>query len=319
MTTPHGYPSHLYHCLLDEQPYYLAPQRLFFSGAFGPLMVNPTCWFSWHGPLPADKAMRAFAADHVFPAEGVVWVDDPGTRAIWPYSVGPEYLSYLSALAPGMPLTFQLPEHALWVLTQADVLVGPGYVERRRRAWLDAVRHASHGFERGFVSVQGLVPAFQIGALRRYYRVHARLGSFPLGDDQVPTRLVAHNEALAAYVHHQLTTAMSDIAGRLVKPSYSYMVSYQPGSVLERHTDREQCEYSITMCIDATPEPDAHTPWPIHLDLPDGTLQVWQALGDGLFYRGRDIAHHRDRLFDGYTSTSLLLHYVDDAFDGSLS
>jgi hypothetical protein len=318
MMTPHGYPLLWYHCLLDEQPYYLAPQRLFSAPARGPLIVNPLCWFSWQGPLPADKALRTFAAEHVFPAIGMVWVDDPGTRAIWPYSVNTEYLGYLSSLAPGYPLNFELPDRVLWVLMQANILVDPDFVDRRRRAWLATLKWAAERFGRGFVHIDGLIPAFQLGALRRYYRAHTRAGSFPLGDDQVADRYVAHNEAIASFVHHQLTTAVGDIAGTAVRPSYSYLVAYQPGSTLERHTDRDQCEYSVTICIDATPEPEAQSPWPLELDLPEGTLRVWQYLGDGLVYRGRDLPHHRERLDGGHTSTSLLLHYVDDSFEGPL-
>jgi len=320
MTTPYGYPSDLYHCLLDEQPYYLVPPRLFRPAPApgGPLMVNPLSWFSWHGPLPPDKATRATAAEHVLPGEGVVWVDDPGTRALWPYSVGAEYIGFLRTMAPGQLVTIDLPARVRWVLHQADVLVEPGHVERRRRAWHGGVHAAARSFDRGFTSVNGLIPPFHLGALRRYYRVHARLGTFALGAAR-SARLVAHDEAIARFVHHQLATAVADLAHRIVMPSYSYVVAYQPGSVLERHIERDQCEYSISLCVDATPEPEAQSPWPIRLDLPEGSLSLWQYLGDALLYRGRSLPHQRDRLDDGYTSTSLLLHYVDEDFRASLS
>jgi hypothetical protein len=105
----------------------------------------------------------------------------------------------------------------------------------------------------------------------------------------------------------------------MVKPSYSYLAAYESGSTLERHTDREQCEFSITMCIDATPEPQAQIPWPIQLDVSDGSLRIWQHIGDSLLYRGRFLPHYRDTLPEGYTSTSLLLHYVDRDFSAQLS
>jgi hypothetical protein len=59
-------------------------------------------------------------------------------------------------------------------------------------------------------------------------------------------------------------------------------------------------------------------PWPIQLDIPDGALRIWQYLGDSLLYRGRFLPHYRDELPEGFTSTSLLLHYVDHGFDGSI-
>lgn len=316
--TPYGYPPERYHCLLDEQPYYLVPSRLFGHNPAGPLVVNPLCWFSWHGPLPADKAARVSAADQLLPHDWIVWVDDPGSRSVWPYWIGAEFASHLYYLTPGQPLPYALPPHVLWVLARAHILVAPDHAERRRKEWLDMVWTCSRTFERGYTSVAGLVPSFHLGALRRYYRYHTRVASFMLGDNQVARRHAAHNEGVARFVHQQLAPAVSDIARTLVKPSYAYLAAYESGSVLERHTDREQCEYSITLCIDASPEPEAQSPWPIQLDIPDGALRVWQYLGDGLLYRGRYLPHYRDELPPGYTSTSLLLHYVDEWFAGPL-
>jgi len=316
--TPHGYPTAWYHCLLDEQPYYLVPPRLYGDNPSWPLIVNPLCWFSWHGPLPPDKAARVVATEYLLPSEWMIWIDDPGTRAVWPYWVGPQYANYLVNLVPGWPLTAELPAQAYWVLARAGVLVEPGFPERRRKEWMDTVWTCAKNFERGYTSVAGLVPPFHLGSLRRYYRFHTRIGSFRLGDGQVARRYVAHNEGVARFLHQQLTWAVSDIARTMVKPSYSYLSAYESGSVLDRHTDREQCEFSMTVCVDATPEPSLQVPWPIELDLPEGSLRIWQHIGDGLLYRGRYLPHHRDALPDGYTATSLLFHYVDHDFSGSL-
>jgi hypothetical protein len=317
--TPAGYPSEQYHCLLDEQPYYLVPARLFGGERPDPLIVNPHAWFSWHGPLPPDRAFRQSGTDSLLPAEHVVWVEDTGTRALWPYWVGPDFLNYLGQLAPGAPVTIELPPLVRWVLIMADVLVEPGYPEWHRRQWLDSARGGGEVFRRGYTSVTGLVPPFHLGALRRYCRYHIRSGSWPMGDDQVARRYVAHNEPVAQFFHHQLANAVSDIAGTIVWPSYSYVAGYESGAVLDAHLDREQCEYSISMCIDASPEPSAQSSWPIQLDIPDGSLRVWQHLGDSLLYRGRQLTHYRDELSAGCTSTSLLFHYVDAGYPGDLS
>jgi hypothetical protein len=318
--TPHGYPSEYFHCLLDEQPYYLAPTRHFGQPeSGGALMINPQCWFTWLGPLPPDKASRIMFAEYLYPGEWMVWVDDPGTRAVWPYWVGPEYAQYLHTERPGYLLSRELPPHAVWVLKLAGILVEVGFPERRRKAWLDTVKEKATQFARGYTSVDGLLPSFQVGALRRYYRHHVRAGSYTLGDEQVRLRHVAHNDGVAAFFHCQLTHAVTDIAGTIVRPSYSYLAAYESGASLDRHTDREQCEYSITMCIDATPEPDHQAPWPIQLDVADGALRIWQNIGEGLVYRGRYVPHYRDPLPEGNTSTSLLFHYVDYGFTGSLT
>jgi hypothetical protein len=88
---------------------------------------------------------------------------------------------------------------------------------------------------------------------------------------------------------------------------------------LPKHVDREQCEFSLTMAIDYTPEPVAECPWPLKLELADGGLAtIFQALGDALLYRGRERPHFRDPLPDGHTSTSIFFHYVPEDFDGDL-
>jgi hypothetical protein len=316
--TPYGYPTECYHCLLDEQPYYLVPPRLYRSDETAPLIVNPLCWFSWHGPIPPDMAARVQSAWSFLPAECILWVDDPATRAVWPYWVGHEFIDYLAPLVPGQAPPFDLPPHIHWVLARAQILVPPDHVAIRRKQWRDTVWLRAVDFERGYAAFSGLIPPFHLGALRRYYRWHIRTGSFQLGDNQVSRRHAAHNEPVARYVLEQLAPAVDDIARTRTKPSYVYLAAYQSGSVLERHTDREQCEYSITLCIDATPEPEAAAPWPITLDTRDGALRIWQCLGDGLLYRGRHLCHYRDELPEGHSSLSLLLHYVDHDFAGPL-
>jgi hypothetical protein len=320
--TPYGLPSGEYHCLLDEQPYYLVPPRLY--GGDGDrseqLRVNPDCWFSWHGSPPADTAARLAGIEALHQGGNQVWVTDPATGSVWPYWVGEEYAMYLGEVGPGWPVMDSLPEHARWVLTRANILVEPGQALRRRREWQEAARMAADGFAgRGYSLLRDLIPPFQLGALRRYYRYHTRIGSFPLGDGQVSRRYVAHDEPVARFFHAQLTSAISDVARTVVKPSYSYLAAYESGSVLERHTDREQCEYTLTVSVDASPEPREHGLWPIHIEVDDGTMVIWQHLGESLLFRGRQLAHYRQPLPAGQTSTSLLLHYVDESFDGSLT
>jgi hypothetical protein len=112
---------------------------------------------------------------------------------------------------------------------------------------------------------------------------------------------------------------VSDVAGEPLKPSYVYFVSYQNGAELPRHSDRPQCEFIVTLLVDYAPEPELQAPWPLHLHLADGVVTVFQAIGDGLFYRGRQIPHHRDHLPAGATSSSLLFHYVRSDFADALA
>jgi hypothetical protein len=123
---------------------------------------------------------------------------------------------------------------------------------------------------------------------------------------------------VARYFHHQLNSLVSQLAGQPLKPSYVYVASYQEAAILKKHVDREQCEFSVSLCIDYSPEPGLATPWPLRLHPSGATVEVYQALGDGLFYRGREIAHSRGVLPAGQSSTSMFFHFVPRDFDGPL-
>lgn len=318
--TPHGFRSDMYHCLLDEQPYYLVPEHSFQAPEIlGTPRVNPDCWFSWHGQLSPDMAAPSSFPETFDAAEPIVWARDPATLCLWPFWVGDEYFAYLRDMTPGCDYTLHLPPHVRWVLTEANILIDPDQQDRRRRDWQEQVLQYAGAFEYGYVQVSGLIHPFHLGALRRYYRYRTRNGFFIMGDEQVRRRFAAHNEAVARFVHRQLTRAISDVAGTVLKPSYAYFVSYLAGAELQEHVDRPQCDYSMTACIDASPEPRPTSPWPIKVGSGEKSVSVYQRLGDALIYRGCQVPHRRDRLPSGYTSASLLLHYVHESFGGSLA
>jgi hypothetical protein len=317
--TPYGCPPDKYHCLLDEQPYYLVPPRLVRPDEGNRWIVNPLCLFSWREPSEREMVSARLPEQSFLPWDWLVWVPDAATGAVWPYWLGSDYMAWIKHLVPGQPLSVDLPPHIVWVLANADILVASDHQERRRGEWLHYRTFRAADFRTGFVVVPNLIPPFHIGAMRRYFRFKVRAGCFELGDGQVSRRYAAHNEPIARYVHDQLAGAMGEIAGASIKPSYAYFVAYQGGATLDRHTDREQCEYSITLLTDFTPEPMEQAPWPIMLDTWRGTVGIWQYLGEALLYRGRELAHHRGRLETGSSSTSLLLHYVRSSFAGQLS
>ena len=313
--TPDLFPRDRYYCVLDEQPDFLVPPGALeqYAGLQGatPLVVNPRCWLGWHGQLPAALAAAAGAHDNLFDFTWTVWIDDPDRGTLWPYWLGPYYAALLEDWAPGQPYDGGLPAEVEERLLIADILTVPDAAEWRRQAWATAVDQAAGQIDRGYLPVSGLLPPFQVGALRRYYRYHTRVGTFALGDQQSPGRYVAYDEATTKYVHQQLTRTVSDLARRVVVPSYSYLCLYQGGATLDQHTDRDACEYTISLCIDATPDPQTHGAWPLHLMTEDGQVSLVQGIGDAVLFRGRYLTHWRDQLPMGYTSSSILFHYVD--------
>ena len=249
----------------------------------------------------------------------IAWVRDSATGSLLPFWLGPQLEDAVRKLERGEPVPRTLQGDARRWLSAAGILTPADYETRRLREWRDAVEKSGPVFRvKGYAPIADLIHPFHVGALRRYYRHLIRTGAIQLGDGQSPWRYVAYNEPVARFFHQQITATLSAVAGEPLKPSYVYLASYLSGAELKKHTDRKQCEFSVTLCLDFSPEPALETPWPIRLDTPGGTATVYQALGDALSNRGTRLQHYRDCLGDGQTSTSIFFHYVPADFVGTL-
>jgi hypothetical protein len=159
-----------------------------------------------------------------------------------------------------------------------------------------------------------------VAAARRFYRGLIEEGFLPLGDAEWPDRYFATKEPLAHFFHQQLTAVVSRVAGEPVKPSFCVFASYRPGAELPPHRDREQCEYSLSILIDHSPEPTDVSPWPLYLQPPDASAAtpVAGGLGDGVLYYGREVTHFRERLIDADFCSFWFFFYVPEGFTGPL-
>lgn len=320
-------PPARFYCLLDELPLHLIPQHLAMQGARDRqsemLVVNPDCTLSAAGQLPDElreiECIAAFARQGFALQGTIAWVRDPATQNLLPFWLGPELESILRRLHANELAPPSLPARDRFLLKAAGILIPEKAIARCDRAREEIVSKAARLFrEKGYAPISGLIHPFHLAALRRYYRHLVRIGAIRLGDSQSPRRYAAYNEPVARFFHHQIAETISAVAGEQLKPSYVYFASYVSGAELEKHTDRKQCEFSVTLCLDFSPEPRLETSWPIRLDTPTGTVTVYQALGDGLAYRGTRLPHYRDRLSAGRTSTSIFFHYVAEDFSGPL-
>ncbi len=317
-------PPGQFHCLLDELPLHLIPQRQLDSQGLWQnlsqhLFLNPHCSVLPPGQVPAELEAHRHLLENFHLEETVAWVRDPATRALHPFWLGPRLEAVVSRLRAGDPVPDSLPRDVRFLLADAGILTPPDHAERRLAEWAEVLSKGAHQFrEKGYVSLGNLIHPFNLAALRRYYRHAIRRGAIRLGDEQSPRRYVAHNESVARFFHHQIANALSAIVGEAIKPSYVYLASYLSGAELKKHTDRQQCEFSVTLCLDFSPEPKLATPWPLRLDTSEGTITIYQALGDGLVYRGTKVPHYRNVLAEGHTSTSIFFHYVPADFSGPL-
>lgn len=317
------FPPDRFYCLLDELPLHLVPRWAFRSMRAEEgrtLYLNPECTVR-----PADDLPEEFASCRDllsgFALQGTIaWVRNFLSGKLCPFWLGPELGDIVRKLQPGEAVPSSEPFKAQSLLEWAGILVAEGQTARGYDDREETIQNASSAFrEKGYVPLSGLIHPFHVAALRRYYRFLIRTGAINLGDRQSPRRYCAHNEPVARFFHHLVAPILSAVAGEPLKPSYVYMASYLSGAELKKHTDREQCEFSVTLCLDFSPEPALPTPWPITLDTPRGTVIVHQALGDGLAYRGTRIPHYRSPLGEGQTSTSIFFHYVSADFTGTLN
>jgi hypothetical protein len=319
------FPPDRFYCLLDELPLHLIPRRVFRSmqlhdDSDQPLFLNPECIFRAHEELP-DEVEPERERLSGFALQGTIaWVRDPATGSLLPFWLGPRFEGAVRDLKPGDPVRpASLPDDVRRSLFAAGILTPADHAARRLVDWETTVEKSAPSFgKKDYAPVANLIHPFHLAALRRYYRYLIRTGAIQLGDRQSPRRYVAYNEPVARFFHHHIAATLSAVVGQPVKPSYVYLASYLSGAELKKHTDREQCEFSLTLCLDFSPEPELATPWPIRLETPNGTVEVYQALGDALAYRGTRVPHYRDALGKGQTSTSIFFHYVAEDFAGSL-
>ncbi len=333
--------------LIDEAE---APKRILFSCSLNEikaeavkedvsyLTVNPTLRFE---PFSLEN-FRTWAVEwHLSPHQPSVWVKNSITGAECGYWLTPSEAELISGFVPGQKPNLPADNEFISRCLKAEILLtGPG-TEARDRYWAGALSSAGEKFANSkYALLRSIFPPAQMAAMRRFYRDYVSQGFMPFGDTQVTNRYRQYNEPFATFIHKMLTPVMSEIVGEPVKPSYCYAASYKDCAVLNPHTDREACEFSISFQVDYEPEPpDDLSPWALYVDplqwegeLTTGGVRLnWDeypdektagagihlASGDGLIYKGRELVHYRYGLPAGHRSTSLFFHYVAEDFDDS--
>jgi hypothetical protein len=315
------FPPDRYYCLLDDLPLHLLPRSTnsLLAECSTELYLNPACKL-----LSAEALPEAFTYQKdifsAFALQGTIaLVRDERTGALLPFWLGPAFEQIVQGLRLNEPVPASVPQEVRSLLALAGILIPREQSEQSildNQDWITKARVSYR--EKGYAALSGLIHPLQVAALRRYYRCLIRKGTIRLGDEQSSLRYVVHNEPVTRFFHQQIALVLSAVAGQVLKPSYVYLASYISGAELKKHVDREQCEFSITFCLDFSPEPKLATPWPICLDTANGKVVVYQALGDGLAYRGTRLPHYREKLEPGQTSTSIFFHYVSADFEGRL-
>lgn len=323
----------LFACLLDE----ISAEAV--TEDTSSLTVNPMLQFE---PFSLENFRSWVANWNLSPHQPSVWVKNSITGVESGYWLTPSEAEIISGFIPGQKPVIPDDNDLLSRCLQAEILVTPSQAESQSRFWTDAVSSAREKFANSkYAVLKSIFPPAQAAAIGRFYRDYVAQGFMSFGDAQVTNRYRQYKEPFATFIHKMLTPVMSEIVGEPVKPSYCYAASYKDCAILNPHTDRLACEFSISLQVDYEPEPPGHlSPWALYVepfqwsgDLPDKGAQLdWDkysdentagtavhlANGDGLVYKGRELVHYRHALPAGHRSTSLFFHYVAADFNGSL-
>lgn len=172
----------------------------------------------------------------------------------------------------------------------------------------------------GYAVLDDLLPGAHVTALARYFAELTEQGYLALHTHHGLRRNTAHNHPVAKFWHAQLNERISQLAGRPTKPSYSFVSRYHTGGDLYWHTDRDACEYTVTVLLDYAPlDADGRSAWALNVRGRDGKLlAIHQKIGEALIFRGRELLHGREALPEGHRSDSLLFHFVHAEYTGSL-
>lgn len=158
-----------------------------------------------------------------------------------------------------------------------------------------------------------------ITSIQQYYNDILQRKLFVLGDNQ-SNRYKAYNEIVSRILHYELVPMIERIVKHSVKPTYTYTSFYTKGADLPAHTDREDCEYTVSFIVNKP----AGLTWPIYFDL---TKQPEKHKGRSkttpeketclsldcdanafMIFQGTDHLHFREPL-EGDFYHILLLHY----------
>lgn len=146
----------------------------------------------------------------------------------------------------------------------------------------------------GYLHVPNLIPKSLCAIVNQYALFKEGL-EFEASDEQVRGAHSIYGDTLMETVLHFLHSHMEKHTGLELCPTYSYYRVYRPGMTLDRHTDRESCEISTTICFGYNYMNKQDYNWSMYVKTKENTeIKVIQNPGDLLVYKGCEIEHWRD-------------------------
>jgi Rps23 Pro-64 3,4-dihydroxylase Tpa1-like proline 4-hydroxylase len=157
--------------------------------------------------------------------------------------------------------------------------------------------------ENNYLIIPGFIPSYRAVQLSNEFKSYCECSNLE-GDPQAPLSHSKYNYISFLELLCEKTQEVSSILEETVLPTYAYSRVYLKDSVLEKHTDRDACEISLTVHLNGDKQ------WPIFIKTPTGEERsVVLNPGDAMLYLGKIAEHWRDS-FDGNYYSQVFLHYV---------
>jgi hypothetical protein len=123
-------------------------------------------------------------------------------------------------------------------------------------------------------------------------------------DPQCPKSLAIYNYRPFLELLIEKTPFMTEIIGEPMFPTYTYSRLYAHGDKLDKHTDRNACEVSVTLNIGGDKD------WDIYFTKPNNEIVSYNLKsGQGVIYLGM-VSEHWRNVFEGQEYGQIFLHYV---------
>jgi len=169
------------------------------------------------------------------------------------------------------------------------------------------------------IVVKGIVNEDIFPIIQQYYHDGINNKNLVLGDRQ-SNRYKSYNEVVSRVLQYEILPLIEKITGKILKPTYTYLSAYTKNADLPPHTDREDCEFTVSFVIDKPEE----TNFPIYVDLTkqpekhkgrydkkpekSNCIKIECNSNDLIIFSGTDHIHYREKLNTDYFIT-LLLHF----------
>ncbi len=262
---------------------------------------------------------------NVFDMEpSILWCVDPCTDFISPFHLSDAQADIVSGLLQGTFPLNDISNELFEMLKEVEVLVTDAGFKARRAAHEKCMAdNKAFLVANEYVVVKSSFNLLHAAWQRHYLKALVTGGYFMPSDVQVPNRQFIHNEPYCNFLHHMQVRELNKLLPEVVSPSFSFLANYYAGSDLEKHIDREQCEWNVSMPMDIFPNVDVENAWPIYvqtdIDDDNSIVELNMGIGDVAVYRGTKLYHWRERMGHGRYANICFFHYVNGEFKGSLA